>query len=56
MKTLIRNARVVLPHGVESVDVLLDGTKIAAIDAPPTTAADDVIEQVKKEHSRYWEF
>ena len=44
MKTLIRNANVVLPSGIESVDVLIDGTKIAAIDPPAGTSDDETID------------
>lgn len=44
MKTLIRNANCVLPSGIESVDVLIDGTKIAAIDPPAGTSADETID------------
>jgi len=44
MKTLIKNARVVLPTGIESVSVLLDGEKIAAIDPARQTAAEKTVD------------
>jgi len=43
MKTLIRNATVVLPTGSAAVSVLVDGDKIAAIDPAPQTAADETV-------------
>lgn len=44
MKTLIKNADVVLPSGIERFDVLIDGEKIAAIDPAAQTAADETID------------
>ena len=44
MKTLIRDAQVVLPSGIEQVNVLCEGTKIAAIDAPRTAQADEIVD------------
>ena len=44
MKTLIKNANVVLPSGIESVSVLLENGKIAAVDAAIQTAADEVVD------------
>ena len=44
MKTLIRNAEVVLPTGIEAVSVLIDGDKIAAIDAAIHTRVDETID------------
>ena len=44
MKTLIRNATVILPDAVERVNVLLDGSRIASIDAPDSASADEVID------------
>ncbi len=44
MKTLIKNADVVLPDAVESVSVLVDGARIVAIDAAIQTQADKVID------------
>jgi dihydroorotase len=44
MKTLIRHATVVLPTGCERLHVLLDGERIAAIDAVEHSAADEVID------------
>ncbi|MEZ6059270.1 MAG: dihydroorotase [Planctomycetaceae bacterium] len=44
MKTLIRNASVVLPDSVEPVSVLIDGDRIASIDAPSTAQADEIVE------------
>lgn len=42
--TLIRNAQVVLPDGISQVDVLLDGDRIARIDAQDVPTADDVVD------------
>ncbi len=44
MKTLIRNAMVVLPDAVERINVLIDGDRIASIGAPDFATADDVID------------
>ena len=44
MKTLIRDATVVLPSGSIRTNVLIDGRKIAAIDAAAHTRADAVID------------
>ncbi|MDC0936355.1 dihydroorotase [Pirellulales bacterium] len=44
MKTLIKNAQVVLPDEIASVDVLLDGAKIAAVDAAQQTRADETVD------------
>jgi dihydroorotase len=44
MRTLIRNARVVLPTEVLRTSILIDGERIAAIDAAEHTAADAVVE------------
>ncbi|MEM6330138.1 MAG: dihydroorotase, partial [Planctomycetota bacterium] len=44
MKTLIKNADVVLPSGVERVGVLIDGERIAAIDPAGQTPADETID------------
>jgi len=44
MKTLIRNATVVLPDAVERVNVVIDGHRIASIDAPDSAQADDTID------------
>jgi dihydroorotase len=43
-KTLIRNASVVLPHGIEKTDVLIDGERIASVGAPKGTRADETID------------
>ena len=43
MKTLIRDATVVLPSGSIRTNVLIDGPRIAAIDPAVHTAADDVV-------------
>ena len=40
MKTLIKNAVVVLPEGSVETSVLIEGTKIAAIDAAIQTQVD----------------
>ncbi len=44
MKTLIKNAHVVLPTGVEAISVLIEDEKIAAIDAAIQTSADEVVD------------
>ncbi len=44
MKTLIKNAQVVLPTGIEQVSVLLDNGRIAAVDAAVQTQADEVVD------------
>ncbi|MCA9203135.1 MAG: dihydroorotase, partial [Planctomycetales bacterium] len=44
MKTLIRNATVVLPEGSQQVDVLIDGSRIADIDPAVQIAVDEVVE------------
>ncbi len=44
MKTLIRNAMVVLPDAVERINVLIEGGRIASIGAPDFATADDVID------------
>jgi dihydroorotase len=44
MKTLIRNATVVLPEELLRTSVLVDGEKIAAIDVAVHTAADAVVD------------
>jgi dihydroorotase len=44
MKTLIRNATVVLPEGLLQTNVLIDGEKIAAIDPAVHAAADAVVD------------
>lgn len=44
MKTLITNATVVLPTQMVRMNVLLDGSRIASLDAPPTTSADEVVD------------
>lgn len=44
MKTLIRNAMVVLPECVERINVLIEGNRIASIGAPDSARTDDVID------------
>lgn len=44
MKTLIKNADVVLPAGIESVSVLIEDGRIATIDAASQTPADEVVD------------
>jgi dihydroorotase len=44
MKTLIRNATVVLPNAIENVSVLLEGQTIVAVDAGSAATADEVID------------
>ena len=43
LKTLIRDATVVLPSGSQQTNVLIEGDKIAAIDPAAHTDADEVI-------------
>ena len=43
-KTLIRNATVVLPGGPVNTSVLIDGTKIASIDAASHTQVDEIFD------------
>jgi len=43
-KTLIRNANVVFPNTVAKTNVLLDGDRIASIDAADTTSADEIVD------------
>ena len=44
MKTLIKNAKVVTPQGIQEISVLIDGTKIADLDAAAQTTADQVVD------------
>jgi dihydroorotase len=44
MKTLMKNAQVVLPEGIAKTSVLIDGEKIADIDPAVQTAADETID------------
>lgn len=44
MKTLIKNATVVLPTGSAAVSVLIDGRKIAAVDPAIQTHADETVD------------
>lgn len=44
MRTLIRGATVMLPTGRAETAVLIDGERIAAIDAGPHTSADQIID------------
>ncbi len=44
MRTLIRNAAVVLPDAVERLNVLVEGHRIASIGAPDSARADEVID------------
>jgi dihydroorotase len=44
MRTLIRHATVELPAGPQSVSVLIDGDRIAAIDPADSTPADEVVD------------
>src|SRR5205823_7888106 len=43
VKILIRDATVVLPRGCERLNVLVDGSKIVALDAAAHSAADEVV-------------
>jgi len=44
VKTIIKNAHVVLPDGIAQVAVLLDGERIAAVDPAVQTVADEVVD------------
>ncbi len=44
LKTLIRNARCVLPSGTEKTDILVDGELIVHVGAPDGTRADEVVD------------
>lgn len=44
MKTLIKNAQVVLPTGIVATNVLIDRARIAAIDPAIQTTADEVVD------------
>lgn len=44
MKTLIKNAQVVLPTGIEPVSVLLQNDRIAVVDAAVHAQADEVVD------------
>ncbi len=48
MKTLIKNAQVVLPAGTIQTSVLISGNKIQAIDPPVQTSADVTIDATGK--------
>lgn len=43
MRTLIRDAEVVLPEGTHRMNVLLDGNKIASLDAPSSSRASTIV-------------
>jgi dihydroorotase len=44
MKTLIKNAQVVLPDGIHPVSVLIENSKIADIDVAPQVAVDETVD------------
>lgn len=44
MRTLIKNAQVVLPQGQAGVSVLIDGAKIVDLDPAPQVSADETID------------
>src|SRR5436190_17160245 len=44
MSLLIKNATVVLPTGCERMSVVVEGSKIAAVDASVHTRADEVVD------------
>ena len=44
MKIIIKKAQVVLPSGIESVSVLIENERIAAVDAAAHTRADEVVD------------
>lgn len=44
MKTLFKNAKLVLPNGIAEGNLLIEGATIASIDAPDTAQADHVVD------------
>ena len=44
MKTLIKNAKVVTPQGVQEISVLIDGIKIADLGSAAQTTADQIVD------------
>ncbi len=44
MKTLIKNAQVVLPTGIEATSVVIEDMRIASIDASPQTTVDQTVD------------
>src|SRR5262245_440906 len=44
MRTLIKNAQVVLPDGIAQVSVVIEGDRIAGIDPAVQLAADEVVD------------
>lgn len=44
MKTLIKNAQVVLPTGIEATSVVIEEMRIASIDASPQTTVDQTVD------------
>lgn len=44
MRTLIQNASVVLPEGIAKTSILIDGTKIVAIDPAPQIPVDETVD------------
>ncbi len=44
VKTLIKNATVVLPTEIAKVDVLIEGTQIAELNPAATVTADEIID------------
>ncbi len=53
-RKLIRGAQVVLPEECIETNVLIEGTKIAAIDASPNASADEIIDAAVWSCSRGW--
>jgi dihydroorotase len=43
-RTLIRNAQVVLPTGIERISVLIEGSTVVALDVAAHTTADEIID------------
>ena len=48
MKTLIKNAKVVTPQGIQETSVLIDGTQIVDLDAAAQTTADNTVDAAGK--------
>ena len=48
MKTLIKNAKVVTPQGIQETSVLIDGAQIVDLDAAAQTVADQVVDAAGK--------
>jgi len=48
MKTLIKNAKVVTPQGIQETSVLIEGTQIVDLDTATQTTADNIVDAAGK--------